>query len=211
MIPLDNIDELVLVQEVQASSFTSDTAAAAEEGAIDLEDHLISLEAFQEDCRRRLAHLEEGKDAIEGPGIVTTEECSTDAVREDESVESGSDDGDKTEEIKEESNTEEEEEEEEGVRMAQESLKEVCNDLSTLGALQTEGRSVRPKINKPRIKSIDFQLSNETNSSFGAGQQVEKPRPRKDSGYSFTIDSLEKELSNLLDMVCTFSHEGSIE
>ncbi|XP_063877406.1 mucin-2-like isoform X4 [Scylla paramamosain] len=88
--------------------------------------------------------------------------------------------------------------------MALESLKEVCNDLSTLGTPQTEGRSVRPKINKSRIKSIDFQLSNQSSSSFGAGQQVEeKPRPRKDSGYSFTIDNLEKEMKNLLDMFLT--------
>ncbi|KAK8376843.1 hypothetical protein O3P69_010046 [Scylla paramamosain] len=94
MIPLDNIDELV--RETQASSFTTITATTTEGGAEDLDDLLLSLEAFQEDCRKRLSHLTERKDAMREPGVVTTEEeCYTDAVKEEENVESGSEKGDK--------------------------------------------------------------------------------------------------------------------
>ncbi|XP_045121100.1 nuclear pore complex protein DDB_G0274915-like isoform X2 [Portunus trituberculatus] len=197
MLQLDNINELVL--EEQASSSITVTTTTTEDGAEDLDAHLLSLETFQEDCMRRLAHLRDERSAVTEP------ECFTDATKEEENVESGNGEGDKREDIKEEGKIEEkEEEEEEGVRMAQASLKEICNDLSTLGTPLIEGRSVRPKIQKDRIKSVDFQLSGESDSIFAAGQQVEeKPRPRKDSGYSFTIDTLEKELTNLLDMFLT--------
>ena len=61
-------------------------------------------------------------------------------MKEEVKVKSGSEEGDKRGAMKEESKPEEEqgeEEEEEGVRMAQESLKEVCRGLSTLETPQT--------------------------------------------------------------------------
>ncbi|MPC86596.1 hypothetical protein E2C01_081430 [Portunus trituberculatus] len=132
MLQLDNINELVL--EEQASSSITVTTTTTEDGAEDLDAHLLSLETFQEDCMRRLAHLRDERSAVTEPEAVTAKECFTDATKEEENVESGNGEGDKREDIKEEGKIEEkEEEEEEGVRMAQASLKEICNDLSTLG------------------------------------------------------------------------------
>ena len=72
MIQLDNIDEPAL--EVQtSSSVTTVPDTTTEEGAEDLDAHLLSLEAFQEDCRRRLAHLGDEKRAMSEPKGVTAE------------------------------------------------------------------------------------------------------------------------------------------
>lgn len=206
MTPLD-IDDLL--RETESTSFP---LTPTTDETHDLDDDLKSLDVFKEECERRLSNLTEeqgpkteGKDEG-GDTVPEGLHCARDAEAEDSlSLRTGNDgkpgegsDGEGREEGR-RGDGEEEEEEEEGMKMAQKSLQEVCSDLSTLRTPSSEGRSVRPKTKLYARKSNESQYSN-ASDTFGGGQQVEKPRPRVTSTINYTVDNLERELTNLLEM-----------